>query len=155
MNNIKQFLEADALRTQGVDSDAMKHLIETILAEKKQLRAEIADYEEVLKDKRRLAREIDLALHPEIGAAKQASLCDLVEPARRIREERDLLKHQTKAMQAAFEQVCEKANHVAMLHMCEQEGITSGMPTPQEWMDAVDALHEALATAAPYRKGGV
>jgi hypothetical protein len=60
-----------------------------------------------------------------------------------------------RAMQGAFEQVCEKANHVAVLHMCEQEGISSGMPTPQEWMDAAGALHEALSLAAPFRKTGV
>jgi hypothetical protein len=49
----------------------------------------VAELEEVLADKRRLAREIDIALHGEGGAAKQASLCDLVEPARRLRRERD------------------------------------------------------------------
>lgn len=46
----------------------------------------IADYEEVLADKRRLTRELDIALHGEEGAAKQASLCDLIEPAKRLRE---------------------------------------------------------------------
>ena len=52
-----------------------------------QVQAErIADYEAVLADKRRLAREIDVAMHGEEGAAKQASLCDLVEPARMMRE---------------------------------------------------------------------
>lgn len=29
------------------------------------------------------------------------------------------------------------------LHMCEQEGISSGMPTPEQWEKAVDDLHEA------------
>jgi len=47
----------------------------------------IADYEEVLADKRRLTREIDVAMHGEEGAAKQASLCDLIEPAKRMRAE--------------------------------------------------------------------
>lgn len=46
----------------------------------------IADYEEVLADKRRLTRDLDLAMHGEDGAAKQASLCDLIEPARRLRD---------------------------------------------------------------------
>lgn len=35
------------------------------------------DYEEVLADHRRLVRELDVALYGD-GAAKQASLCDLV-----------------------------------------------------------------------------
>lgn len=46
----------------------------------------IADYEEVLADKRRLTRLLDVAMHGEDGAAKQASLCDLIEPAKRMRE---------------------------------------------------------------------
>jgi hypothetical protein len=50
-----------------------------------QLRADLASYEEALKDTRRLAREIDVALHGEDGAAKQASLCDLVHPAAKLR----------------------------------------------------------------------
>jgi len=37
----------------------------------------IADYEEVLEDYRRLVRELDVALNGD-GAAKQASLCDIV-----------------------------------------------------------------------------
>ena len=46
----------------------------------------IANYEEVLKDTRRLTRELDVAMHGEDGAAQQASLCDLIEPAKRLRE---------------------------------------------------------------------
>ncbi|MPS30540.1 MAG: hypothetical protein E2576_14510 [Alcaligenaceae bacterium] len=40
--------------------------------------ATIADYEEVLADHRRLVRQLDVALNGEDGAAKQASLCDIV-----------------------------------------------------------------------------
>lgn len=38
----------------------------------------IADYEEVLADHRRLVRRLDVALNGEAGAARQASLCDIV-----------------------------------------------------------------------------
>lgn len=38
----------------------------------------VADYEEVLADHRRLVRELDVLLNGEHGAAKQASLCDIV-----------------------------------------------------------------------------
>lgn len=38
----------------------------------------IADYEQVLADHRRLVRRLDVALNGEAGAAKQASLCDIV-----------------------------------------------------------------------------
>jgi hypothetical protein len=42
----------------------------------------IADYEEVMADHRRLVRELDVLLNGE-GAAKQASLCDIVGQVRR------------------------------------------------------------------------
>jgi hypothetical protein len=43
----------------------------------------IADYEEVLADHRRLVRELDVALNGD-GAAKQASLCDIVAQVKNI-----------------------------------------------------------------------
>lgn len=43
------------------------------------------DYEEVLADHRRLVRELDVLLNGEEGAAKQASLCDLVAQVRTLR----------------------------------------------------------------------
>lgn len=58
----------------------------------------IADYEEVLADKRRLARELDEALHGVGNTAKQASLCDLIHPAEQLRAERDALLTELKAL---------------------------------------------------------
>jgi hypothetical protein len=52
----------------------------------------LADYQEVLTDKQRLTRELDIALHGEEGAAKQAGLCDLIQPARQLRATIDLLE---------------------------------------------------------------
>lgn len=43
----------------------------------------VTDYEEVLADHRRLVRELDVALNGD-GAAKQASLCDLVAQVRAL-----------------------------------------------------------------------
>ncbi|WP_112308999.1 hypothetical protein [Pseudogemmobacter bohemicus] len=51
-----------------------------------EVEAERDDYKEAYLDTKRLAREIDVALHGEEGAAQQASLCDLVHPAREMRE---------------------------------------------------------------------
>ncbi len=48
------------------------------------LRAQIHDRDEILDEKRRLTREIDIALCGEEGAARQASLCDVVAVARQI-----------------------------------------------------------------------
>ena len=36
------------------------------------------------------------------------------------------------------------------LHSCEQEGLSSGMPTPEEWMAAVDRASEAIRSATTY-----
>jgi Uncharacterized conserved protein len=52
-----------------------------------QLITQLADYEAVLADKRRLTRELDIALCGEDGAAKQASLCDLIPIAKALRSE--------------------------------------------------------------------
>ena len=52
----------------------------------------LADYEEVLTDHRRLVRELDVAMHGQEGAALQTSLCDLIGPARRLREENERLR---------------------------------------------------------------
>jgi hypothetical protein len=41
--------------------------------------------------------------------------------------------------------VREAAENILHLHLCEQEGLQSGQPTPQMWMEAVDKLSEALA----------
>jgi hypothetical protein len=59
-------------------------------------RAESAkEIEAIGADTRRLTRLLDVALHGESGAAEQASLCDLIEPARRLREEIERLKRTT------------------------------------------------------------
>jgi hypothetical protein len=50
------------------------------------LKTLVADYEEAMADKRRLARMIDVAMHGEEGAALQPSLCDLVGPASALRD---------------------------------------------------------------------
>jgi hypothetical protein len=44
----------------------------------KGLHKQIAELEECAKDHKRLVREIDVLLNGEDGAAKQASLCDIV-----------------------------------------------------------------------------
>jgi hypothetical protein len=36
---------------------------------------------------------------------------------------------------------------LVFLHGCEQEGLESGMPTPEQWEQAVVAAHKALKEA--------
>jgi hypothetical protein len=40
----------------------------------------------------------------------------------------------------------EAAKEILHLHLCEQEGLSSGQPTPKMWIEAVDKLSEALAS---------
>lgn len=55
-------------------------------AEIKRLRADLRVSE---SERKRLAREIDVAMHGEAGAAKQAALCDLVPLALALRRKAD------------------------------------------------------------------
>jgi hypothetical protein len=63
-----------------------------VAAERDALRAELRDHEDAVANKRQLTRELDVAMHGEDGAAKQASLCDLIGPAKKLRAERDALR---------------------------------------------------------------
>jgi hypothetical protein len=77
-----------------------------------------------LADKRRLAREIDMALHGEEGAAKQAFLCDLVEPARRLRKRAARFQQEHNE---AYERAAENARGIYMkcLHESSDQNRTS------------------------------
>lgn len=57
--------------------DRMQHIANKALASGNNAPT-AAYYEHVLADHRRLVRELDVALNGEAGAAKQASLCDIV-----------------------------------------------------------------------------
>ena len=72
------------------------NLDETIV----ELRAEIFDREEAAASSRNNVRLIDIAMHGEEGAAKQASACDLVDPARILRERADAAEARITDLQA-------------------------------------------------------
>ena len=55
--------------------------------ENTRLAQQVKDLEEVLADKRRLTREIDVALNGEHGAAKQASLCDILSQLKALKRQ--------------------------------------------------------------------
>lgn len=42
-------------------------------------------------------------------------------------------------------ELLEAAKQILDLHVCEMEGLSSGQPTPTEWMNAVDKLSEAIS----------
>jgi hypothetical protein len=64
---------------------SLVHRLRTSEARVAELEALMQDYEQVLASKRENIRLIDVAMHGEDGAAKQASGCDLIEPARMLR----------------------------------------------------------------------
>ena len=53
------------------------------------LKAEVADLNDALSSKRGLTREIDVILNGEVGATKQASLCDLLGQIERLKAEHE------------------------------------------------------------------
>lgn len=55
--------------------------------------AEIAAYEQQAADHRRNVRLIDVAMHGDEGAARQASTCDLIDPAHRLRVRAEKAEH--------------------------------------------------------------
>lgn len=42
-------------------------------------------------------------------------------------------------------ELLDAAKQILDLHVCEMEGLSSGQPTPTEWMNAVDKLSEAIS----------
>lgn len=58
----------------------------------------ISDYEEVLADKRRLVRELDIIMNGE-NAAKQASLVDIIGQARKWKQDIDQLTAKDKEIE--------------------------------------------------------
>jgi hypothetical protein len=53
---------------------------------------EISDLQEVLEDKRENTRKLDIALNGTDGAAKQASLCDLIGQVTELKKKNESLK---------------------------------------------------------------
>jgi hypothetical protein len=93
----------------------------------------IADYEEVLADKRRLVRDLDCALHGEGNTAKQASLCDLIEPARALKTRADALQAEVERLRGVVAQIA-----------------TGRVPTTRvyfNWHDRYQALREFARAA--------
>jgi len=48
---------------------------------------------------------------------------------------------------AAAPDLLEALENLVFLHTCEQEGIESGQPTPEEWYTAVNAAEKAIQKA--------
>jgi hypothetical protein len=94
----------------------------------------------VLDDKHRLARELDIAMHGEQGVAAQASLCDLIEPARRLREK----------LEAALMDARERSDTVERLR-ADKRGLQEQV---NRWGALVERGVYGEHARTPYRRGG-
>lgn len=66
----------------------------------------LADYAVVHEDQGRLTRELDVAMHGEAGAALQASLCDLIIPARQLAAALSESREREKVLEGTAEFYC-------------------------------------------------
>jgi len=57
---------------------------------------------------------------------------------------RDKLKQMCAEKDKEIETLRQPAAELLHLHLCEQEGVVSGQPTPKQWLKAVDELAKAL-----------
>lgn len=101
--------------TAGYPKDKPNQYL-TAADEIQRLRALVSDLEESHADTKRLTRELDVAMHGEDGAAEQASLCDLIEPAKNMRwllDQRDrMIKLPPEVYQALTD--CEARHRTAL-----------------------------------------
>ncbi|WP_181153670.1 Lar family restriction alleviation protein [Brucella pituitosa] len=106
--------------------------------------AEREDYEEVLADKRRLTRLLDVAMHGEEGAAKQASLCDLIEPAKRMRADNAALTARVKELEAQLAE-WEKADRLVAKALWEKkvESLEIQLAAARKALADIDNLDQA------------
>jgi uncharacterized coiled-coil protein SlyX len=84
------------------------------------------------KLKERDARIVELEREAGISADMFATMCSHVSE-----------------LESEVERLKGVLRHLVHLHICEQEGIGSGQPTPQQWMDAVDKASELILEPPP------
>jgi hypothetical protein len=51
-------------------------------------------------------------------------------------------------------ELIQAARHLLHLHACEQEGLSAGQPTPEQWTEAVNALSDAVKARQTSRQNG-
>jgi len=128
----------------------------------------IGELEEVIFDKRRLTREIDVILNGVAGAAKQASLCDLMGQIKETVGQRDYVQQQCAGMRRFVEKITQTSmghyDDCACMCMpavecdCRYErDLKEALSTPSHgWVKAevVKGMMEALERLMNYRDDG-
>lgn len=142
-----------ALRLKAVPAKAFLRLptgtplisAEIMIGELCQEAAErIKDYEDVLADKRRLTRELDVALNGN-DAAKQASLCDIVAQVKAAkRESSSDIADRMAIRDKAIEEVAAHY-HGAMADFYQEEAAQESLPGIAEDWHATATTHRTYA----------
>lgn len=70
------------------------------------------DYAESLAGIQANVRAIDVALHGEAGAARQASACDLIDPARLMRERAEAAEERMREAEATLQVLADAVGHM-------------------------------------------
>ena len=61
------------------------------------------------------------------------------------REKYEAIEPAVDAFAQHIDKMAEAAEELIHLHSCEQEGLSSGQPTPQQWIYAVDKLQKLIS----------
>ncbi len=61
----------------------------------------------------------------------------------------------SKSVEAKESGIRSALERLVHLHLCEQEGLSSGQPTPAMWLEAVDNASNALSASSPLPSQGV
>jgi rubrerythrin len=116
-NNYKIKFARQYLDYEFASGHPVRCLVEALdeeIIEHKQIRLQLhKNFEEYIDDKQRLARELDVAMNGEAGAAKQASLCDLVAQAEKIRSTLDEMYNIRQGCIAEIEDLKETLRDIA------------------------------------------
>lgn len=109
----------------------------------------LAEMQEVMDDERRLTRALDIALSGEENAAKQASLCDLIYQALRLREALSLAKELRGACLTRLSEKDEEIMRLRGALSFAKSVITSG----ELWSSTCEAIINAALVPAAEPKG--
>jgi hypothetical protein len=86
---------------------------DTLVSQIEALTAERDDYRQAYESVRENVRKIDVAMHGEDGAAQQASACDLIAPAKALRQRAERLQG---ALEAAASVATSSLQHAKLPH---------------------------------------
>lgn len=98
MRRLREFASAHCIERGDFDingfclKDTLSSAANVIENLRDQIRDQMKDYDEYAEERRQLIRQLDVAMHGEEGAAKQASLCDLIPLAEQMRHELETLR---------------------------------------------------------------